>query len=61
MKENKNTFLNYLTKNENSQNRKTEYFITNNENNLLLPKMKTINNTSRNTLSHFNIKNKNDI
>ena len=59
MKENKNTFLNYLTKNENSQNRKTEYFITNNENNLLLPKMKTINNTSRNTLSHFNIKNKN--
>ena len=59
MKESKNTFLNYLTKNENSQNRKTEYFITNNENNLLLPKMKTINNTSRNTLSHFNIKNKN--
>ena len=59
MKENKNTFLNFLTKNENSQNRKTEYFITNNENNLLLPKMKTINNTSRNTLSHFNIKNKN--
>ena len=59
MKENINTFLNFLTKNENSQNIKTKYFITNNENNLLLPKMKTINNTSRNTLTHFNIKNKN--
>ena len=57
MKENKHLFLNYLTKSENVKNKKKDYFRAHNENNLVFPKMNTMNKISRNFSNNFNISN----